>query len=248
MMHIRSIHASEARQLICFPHFSDTDLPAAFSRHTTSGARRRLAGHQTLWGEGEEREHIYLVRSGSICFAQMLPDGRRVVIGFAYPGDLIGLGASRHPCSAESMQSCQLEAMTTAAFQRAVSIDPELARLVQNEISQVLVSAYQHVVIISKLTAAERLAHFLVDLAERNERRGNGKTSLLLPMLRIDIADYLGLTIETVSRTFTAFKVAGLIAMEQPSIVLLRDLPRLSALAKGDRDTTPELIGRDLAA
>jgi CRP/FNR family transcriptional regulator, anaerobic regulatory protein len=248
MTYITPIDAAEAQQLICFPHFSAADLPAIFFRHTTFGARRKLASRQMLWSEGDSRGHVYLIRSGSVCFSQMLPDGRRVVIGFAYPGDLIGLGASRHPCSAESMQTCLLEAMTIAAFQRAVSVDPELARLAQNEVSEALVSAYQHVVVISKLTATERLAHFLVDLLERNERRGNGKASIVLPMRRIDIADFLGLTIETVSRIFTAFKCAGLIAMDQPSIVFLRDLPRLAALAHGDRDAAPEISSPGLAA
>jgi CRP-like cAMP-binding protein len=248
MMHMRSIHAQDARHVICFPHFPEADLPAIFSRHTVSGARRKLASHQMLWNQGEERRYVYLIRFGSVCFSQMLRDGRRVVIGFAYPGDLIGLGASRHPCSAETMQICQLEALPIAAFQRALANDPDLARLAQNEVSQALVSAYQHVTVISKLTAAERLAHFLVDLLQRNERRGNGKASVLLPMRRIDIADFLGLTIETVSRTFTAFRSAGLIAMDQPSIVLLRNLPRLSALANGDRDAAQAFGAQGLAA
>jgi CRP/FNR family transcriptional regulator, anaerobic regulatory protein len=248
MMHIRSIHSTEAQAVIAFPHFSNAELPAVFSRHANPGARRKIGGHRMLWCQGDERDHIYVIRSGSVCFSQMLEDGRRVVIGFAYPGDMIGLGASRHPCSAETMQSCVLESMPIAAFQRAVLADPDLARLAQSEVSHALMAAYRHVVVISKLAATERLAHFLVALSKHSERRGNGKTSIVLPMRRIDIADFLGLTIETVSRTFTAFKNAGLISMDQPSIVFLADLPRLSALARGNSEAVLEFATPGLAA
>jgi CRP/FNR family transcriptional regulator, anaerobic regulatory protein len=203
---------------------------------------RKLAQGQRLWSDGEDRKHVYLVRSGSLCFTRMLPDGRRVVIGFAYAGDMIGLGAEWHICDAEALQCCKLDALSTSSFQRAVQNDHTFALLVQTEIGHALSAAQDHVVVVSKLTAAERIAHFLVSLSNRNRRHGNSPASVVLPMRRVDIADFLGLTIETVSRTLTSFRKARVIEMNQPSVVFLSGLDTLSRLASGNSDENIRLI------
>jgi CRP/FNR family transcriptional regulator, anaerobic regulatory protein len=195
---------------------------------------RKVAANETLWCEGEERSHIFIVRSGAICFSRMLPDGRRIVLGFAYPGDIIGIGSDFHYCDAQTVQVTRLEAIPAASFKRAVVDDPSLGKQATAAVNQVLDAAYQHVVVISKLSANERLASFLMALSDRNERHGLSPLSIVLPMRRIDIADYLGLTIETVSRTFTILKNAGLIAMDQASIVVFKDTRKLRALAAGE--------------
>jgi CRP/FNR family transcriptional regulator, anaerobic regulatory protein len=195
---------------------------------------RKIPANETLWCEGEERSHIFIVRSGAICFSRMLPDGRRIVLGFAYPGDIIGLGSDLHNRDAQTVQATRLEAIPVAAFKRAVAEDPSLGRQATVAVNQALDAAYQHVVVISKLAANERLASFLIALSDRNERNGLSPLSIVLPMRRVDIADYLGLTIETVSRTFTILKNAGLIAMDQASIVIFKDIQKLRALASGE--------------
>jgi CRP/FNR family transcriptional regulator, anaerobic regulatory protein len=212
------------------------DIAQILNRSFAGSAPRKLAQGQRLWSEGEERSHVYLVRSGALCFSRMLPDGRRVVIGFAYAGDLIGLGFDRHICDADSIQCCKLEALSNIAFQRVVHADQAFADLVRSEIGHALSEAQEHVVVVSKLTAAERIAHFLVTLSNRNRRHGNSPASVVLPMRRVDIADFLGLTIETVSRTLTSFRKASFIEMEQPSVVFLRGLNNLSRLASGNSD------------
>lgn len=225
-------------EVIRFPACPGDALPAIFSRYFQPGLCRKVESHHALWREGDERTHVIWVRTGSVCLSRMLPDGRRVVVGFAYPGDLIGLGSERHPFDAETLQQSRLEAMPIAAFQRTLAEDPDLARLVRDEVSRCLMDAYAHIATISKYSACERLAHFLMDLSKRNQRRGTSATSVVLPMRRIDIADYLGLTIETVSRTFTQFRSEGLIAMDQPVVVFLKDYARLAVLARGDRDAS----------
>ena len=212
------------------------DTAQVLHRHFAGAQPRRIVAGHRLWSDGDKRCHVFLIRSGALCLSRLLPDGRRVVIGFAYPGDLIGLGGEMHGFDADAIQDCKLDAMAFPAFQRAAIADPALARIAQNEVSHALSSALEHMIVVTKLTAAERLAHFLVDLAERSRRRGNGAASVVLPMRRLDIADYLGLTIETVSRTFTSFRNAGWIAMDQPSVVFLKRLDRLAALASGDAD------------
>ncbi len=195
---------------------------------------RKVAANETLWCEGEERSHIFIVRSGAICFSRMLPDGRRIVLGFAYPGDIIGLGSDFHFCDAQTVQATRLEVIAAASFKRAVVEDPGLGRQAAAAVNQALSAAYQHVVVISKLSANERLASFLMALSDRNARHGLSPLSILLPMRRIDIADYLGLTIETVSRTFTIFRNTGLIAMDQANIIVFKDTGKLRTLASGE--------------
>ncbi len=232
-------------EAIRFPGAIAANVAAIFGRHLPAVPSRKIAAHSMIWREGEERRDVFVVRSGAVCFSKLLSDGRRVVTGFAYPGDIIGLGADRHTHDAEALHCCRLDAMPIAIFRRAAESDHEFARMAQDEVSAALLAAYDHLAVLSKMTAHERLAHFLVALSDRNRRLGHSPASVLLPMRRIDIADYLGLTIETVSRTFTHFKNGGLIVMDDPSVVFLADLQRLTALASCAGDCEP---GRKLAA
>jgi CRP/FNR family transcriptional regulator, anaerobic regulatory protein len=209
------------------------DAAQCLNRAFASATPRKLAPGQRIWCDGEERSHVYLLKSGAICFTRMLPDGRRVVIGFALPGDLVGLGGDWHHCDAEAIQACRMEALTAQAFQRLAHMDAGFARLVRAEVGLALTDAQSHVVVVSRLTAAERVAHFLMMLSDRNRRRGMSPASVVLPMRRIDIGDFLGLTIETVSRTLTMFRKARLIDMEHPSVVFLKGIPALAKLASG---------------
>jgi CRP/FNR family transcriptional regulator, anaerobic regulatory protein len=195
---------------------------------------RKVAANETIWCEGEGRSNIFIVRSGAICFSRMLPDGRRIVLGFAYPGDIIGIGSDFHYCDAQTVQTTRLEAIPAASFKRAAVDDPDFGKQATAAVNQALDAAYQHVVVISKLSANERLASFLMALSDRNGKHGLSPLSVVLPMRRVDIADYLGLTIETVSRTFTIFRNAGLIAMDQASIIIFKDIRKLRTLASGE--------------
>jgi len=196
---------------------------------------RKVAANETLWCEGEERSHVFIVRSGAVCFSRMLTDGRRIVLGFAYPGDIIGIGSDTHCYDAQTVQVTRLEAISAASFKRSVIDDPGLAKQATAAMEQALDAAYRHVAVISKLSANERLASFLVALSERNEGHGLSPLSIVLPMRRVDIADYLGLTVETVSRTFTILRNEGLIAMNQANIIVFKDIRKLHAIASGER-------------
>jgi CRP/FNR family transcriptional regulator, anaerobic regulatory protein len=195
---------------------------------------RKLAVDEALWCEGDERTHVCSVLSGAMCFSRMLPDGRRIVLGFAYPGDIVGLGSEAATSDAHAVQTTRIEMVSASVFKRAAKDDPDLGRKAAAAVSRQLDEAYQHVVVISKLSACERLASFLVTLSRRNEMRGLSPLSVILPMKRIDIADYLGLTIETVSRAFTHFRTTGLIELQGANIVLFKQLPRLKAMAAGE--------------
>ncbi|MGL5117155.1 MAG: Crp/Fnr family transcriptional regulator [Beijerinckiaceae bacterium] len=198
-----------------------------------SNGHRKLSADEALWCEGDARTHICSVLSGAICFSRVLLDGRRIVLGFAYPGDIIGLGGDFAPSDAHAVQTTRLELIPASVFKRAAKENPDLGRKAAVAVANQLDEAYQHVVVISKLSACERLASFLVALSHRNERRGLSRLSVILPMKRIDIADYLGLTIETISRTFTQFRVKGLIELQGTNIVLFKKLDVLQAMAAG---------------
>jgi CRP/FNR family transcriptional regulator len=211
--------------------------PMMMAKRLSSLASRKIAANETLWCEGDERSHIFIVRTGAVCMSRTLPNGRRIVLEFAYPGDIIGLGSDTHACDAHCVQSTKLDVIPASAFKRAVAEDPEFGRQASVQVSNALAAAYQHVVVISKLSASERLASFLMALSKRNEEHGLSAMSVVLPMKRLDIADFLGLTIETVSRTFTRFRDMGLITMDQHNVVLFRDLSKLRALAAGECDS-----------
>jgi CRP-like cAMP-binding protein len=207
---------------------------ALVSRNLCHSGVRKLASGELLWCEGDERKELYLIRSGALCQSRLLPDGRRIVLSFAYPGDVVGLGGDRHTADTHALQQTRLERVPATAFKRAIRDDAPLGRLIADELNQALAAAYNHVTVISRMSASERLASFLVTLSDRNARHGLSPLSVVLPMKRLDIADFLGLTIETVSRTFSALKAAGLIALDQCNIVIFRDIQKLRSMAAGE--------------
>ncbi len=201
-----------------------------------TGALRKIAGGQTLWSEGDACGYVYLVRSGSLSLSEMLPDGRRVVLGFAFPGDVIGIGSDIHACDAAAIEPTRLDALSNAQYRRAMKNDPVFFEAVRGVIRRSLKSAQEHVVVLSRLSAGERVAHFLVELSEQMRRSGGDQRRIRIAMRRADFADYLGLTVETICRTLTAFKCAGLIAADHRDEVLLLDMKHLTALATGESD------------
>ena len=115
-------------------------------------------------------------------------------------------------------------------------LDARVGLKLYDAVSHELLAARDLLFTVSQRTATERLAGFLLSLSRRNARRGEDAREIVLPMTRADIADFLGLTIETVSRTFTKFRVEGLIDLEQCVLVTIKDASALSELINGDRE------------
>jgi CRP/FNR family transcriptional regulator len=198
------------------------------------GVLRTVANREHLFLEGDAATHVYRVESGHVCIYRMVADGRRQVLDFAYPGDLIGLGAgSRHAANAQATSKTRLHCLPINVLHDIAHQDASLGMRLYDALSQELLAARELLFTVSQRTAAERLAAFLMGLAHRNERRGEPSHELVLPMARADIADYLGLTIETVSRTFTKFRLEGLIDLEQCILVTIVDPASLTAIANG---------------
>ena len=206
------------------------------ARLSTSGVKR-LEGREHLFCEGDPASHVYRIESGYVCIYKMMPDGRRQVVDFGYPGDLVGLGAgSEHLTSAHALGSCRVRAIPAATLQHLARQDAALAMSLYDAVSGELEAARDLLLSCCQQSAIERLASFLVMLARRNARKGLDVTTLNLPMTRSDIGDYLGLTIETVSRTFTKLKAMGLIELAQCTTVRIVDLGAIEGLAEGGHE------------
>jgi CRP/FNR family transcriptional regulator, nitrogen fixation regulation protein len=173
---------------------------------TLIGVARGLSRDQAVFVEGSRAEFVYKVVSGAVRTFRLLADGRRQIIGFHLPGDLFGIEAnSVHGATAEAICDSVL-----VSARRASLLDDreQQGRLMRHALNQ-LHRSQDHLLTLGRRSAVERVAGFLTDLADRT----GAADSVALPMSRQDIADYLGLTIETVSRTLTQMQARGLVRL-----------------------------------
>lgn len=196
------------------------------------GGKIRLAPGTALVREGDPRREVHTLVSGMVRQVRLLPDGRRHVAGFVLPGDFIGFSAApRHRNSVEAVTESVLCAFSLASVRSLRARYPEFDASLFRQACGELDVAGSYLVALARMTPAERLAAFLLDLAARQQRRGGREDHADLPMTRADIADHLGLTIETVSRSFSRLKQEGVLHFEHPHHIELRDPPRLRAMA-----------------
>ena len=198
------------------------------------GQRRSFDAKEHIFRDGDAADQLYKVEAGNVCVYKLMSNGRRQIIDFAYPGDLIGLGAlSEHAANAQAMTKTRLRCIPAAALRKLAGDDARLGIKLYEALSHQLVAARELLFAVRQRTASERVAAFLLALSKRNERNGEPPLEFVLPMTRNDIADFLGLTIETVSRMFSRFRLAGLIDIEQIVLIRIRDREALEALAAG---------------
>ena len=188
--------------------------------------------HQTLFSQGEASESVYNVTAGSVRLFKLLPDGRRQVVGFALPGDFLGLAMSeRNGFSAETLSATSACQFPRVPFSDLLDAKPHLLRRLHDMASHELSLAQDQMVILGRRTAEEKIASFLVGLRKRWARIDGSTVRAPLPMSRQDIGDYLGLTVETVSRMMTKLAREKAIVIT-PDGVRLLDPARLEALAE----------------
>ncbi len=206
-----------------------------FADGLSAGSTRTIQPREHLFCEGDPASHVYLVEAGHVCIYRMMPDGRRQVIDFAYPGDMIGLGAlGEHAANAQATAKSWVRCIPIATLHTFVANNAKLGLELYEALSQELLAAREHLFTVSQCSAPERVAAFLLALSRRNERRGENPAEIVLPMTRTDIADFLGLTIETVSRTLSRFRADGLITIEHCILVTLLDSDGLCDVAASD--------------
>ncbi len=202
----------------------ETPAAAVFgdSRGTSpfDGVQIRYAREEEIFGEGEPAIYVYKVLSGAVRTYRILRDGRRQIDEFHFARGYFGIEAGEeHRTSAEAI------ADSTVLIARRISLaglagqDNDIARQLLKLTVEGLQRTQDHVVLLGRKSACERVASLLLDLSER---AGNPRT-LEVPMSRQDMADYLGLTIETVSRTLTQLQVDGMIYIPTSRRIVLRD-------------------------
>ena len=186
----------------------------------------------TLARAGEERAYVYTVTSGALRLVRTLADGRRQVNGFVLPGDYLGLsGSDHHRYDIEAIADSRVCRVPTAQMRDLRLRYPHLERKLLQRACQELDAAQDNALALARLQPPERVADFLMRLAAREAMYGHPGNQVHLPMGRGDIADHLGLTMETVSRTFTKLRQAGLIALPQLNLVEILDPAGLQQLA-----------------
>jgi len=159
---------------------------------------------RTIFVEGEIAASVYTVKSGTLRLYRILPDGRRQIVGFVTAGDFIGLSLSeRCAYSADAIDDAVVCRFDRTAYVNFVSQTPRLLRRLHEATSHELTLAQDHMVLLGRRSAEEKVATFLLSLRERMRRLGASVVTLALPMSRTDLADHLGLTIETVSRVIS---------------------------------------------
>ena len=189
------------------------------------------ARNAEIFGEDEPAEHIYVVISGVVRICKLLGDGRRQIEAFCLPGDAFGWerGANNR-FSAEAVSECRLARIKRSILFARACDDAELSQSLWALTFAELHRAQDHLLLLGRKTAQERVAAFLLDLSRRSERGDHVGSEVVLPMSRQDMADYLGLTIETVSRTLTSLEESELIALPSSRRVLLKDRHALRRL------------------
>lgn len=182
------------------------------------GAIMSYPRNSEIFGENEPAVYLYKVVSGSVRTYNILSDGRRQIGGFYLPGDIFGLQFDEHTFSAEAISDAKILVIKRSALNSLAGRDAAIARELIALISRELCRMQKQVLLLIK-SAQERVASFLLEMAERV----SAGDAVELPMSRQDVADYLGLTIETVSRTLTSLECAAVIEVPTSRRIILRN-------------------------
>ncbi len=208
MLQTKNIHhLKEVTNAALFDGEPDS-LQALFKRQPIE----HLAAGQSLFFEGDIAKHLFEVVEGSLRIFKIISDGRRVITGFLHAGDIVGVSLKNHYLySAEAIVDVRVRRLVRKTFEAEIARCPDLRPEVFSHLCDEMAAAQDQMVLLSCKNAEERVCTFLRKQIKRGSGlQGNG-VLVELPMTRLDIADYLGLTIETVSRTMTKLTQRGIL-------------------------------------
>lgn len=214
---------------------SDTRDMARSSAFPASGISLAFERNQAIFDDGEPASHFYKVTRGAIRLCKLFPDGRRQVVGFCFPGEYFGLcwQGAEYTLTAEAAsdttlvrfnQRCLFDTDSSAEFRS------QLISMLFGELSLM----QNHLLMLGRQTVKERVASFFLMVLERQGVKADDNAAVDLLMGRQDIADYLGLTIETVCRTISDLKRAGIIAVPGVREIVVEKPEELRSIASGD--------------
>lgn len=195
-------------------------------------ARRPLERSRNLFLPGTPFHSLFVVRSGSFKSFVTNEQGETQILGFHLPGEILGLDAissERHQCTAEALERTTVCEVPFAQLSQIALEVPDLQRQLLRVISREVMRDHEHLVMMGRRHAQERLAIFLLSLSQRYGRLKRDPGYLTLPMSRYELANYLGLVVETISRLFTRFQQIGVLEVRRKNVRIL-DFARLETL------------------
>lgn len=188
-----------------------------------------------LFFEGDSADDMFVIVKGAVKLYKLLPDGRRQITGFLFAGDFLGLAFNdTYQYSTEALSSGELCRLKRSKVEALIDDLPKLGHRLLNLATHEIVAAQDQMLLLGRKSAQEKLASFLLWLSERAAQRGDSYNPVHLPMGRADMADYLGLTVETVSRTMTRLRKSALVKLAEGNMVHLVDIEALHEIADGD--------------
>jgi CRP-like cAMP-binding protein len=228
--HSTAFHVTDFRPAIAPAQAGAKGLPEHLSRLRDFGTVQHFTRNEPIFHEADPARHILQIVSGTVRLCRHTPDGRRHVAEFVLAGDLCGvLGGATQSFTAEAVTDVVVIAYPRAQFDRMSQSDPVFREKVFSHLSRHLLSVQMHSFVLGCQSAKERLATFLLRLAERTGSIRSGRVDLA--MGRQDIADHLGLTIETICRAIAALKNDRVLEVPNTHQLVLRNIDALGELA-----------------
>lgn len=205
----------------------------------------KLAVGEAVFWEGDTASHLFQIVEGCLRLYRILADGRRAIIGFRFGGETLGMACQNtYGYTAETVTAVRLRRIGRNRIWAATDGADLLQPVLMARIFEEMAAAQRHIIVLGQLGAEERVANFLISFACRTGSDRRRPVAVELPMTRLDIADYLGLTIETVCRVISKFKREGMIAPDGRHRIILKDISALLHLAGELEDgTSSDLAG-----
>jgi CRP/FNR family transcriptional regulator len=200
--------------------------------------RRRLKRGARLFSDGEAFSSLYAIRTGFFKTSVTTEDGRDQVTGFQMAGEIVGLDGivnDRHTCNAVALDDAEVCVMPFEHIEDLSREVPALQSQVHRIMSREIVREHGVMLLLGSMRAEERLAAFLLNLLQRMHARGFSQSEMILRMTREEIGSYLGLKLETVSRTFSKFVTDGIVEVKQRQVRII-DRDALTGIANSDRN------------
>jgi len=228
MLYTATAHAKQPIWSLAFANAAPARNP--LDALDALGTRMTVKRGQEIYAEGGDAGYCYKLVSGSVRLVKLMSDGQRQICEFLVPGDMLGFETQgEYYFSAEAVTDAVLMRYSRRNAELLINENPAAARFVRSMTAATLQGAYERMVLLCHKSAQERVAWFLLEMADRSKVRGDGCVEL--PMTRSDIADYLGMVIETVSRVLTQLKQSGVIVMKSVNRIALVDREGLEDIA-----------------
>jgi CRP/FNR family transcriptional regulator len=207
---------------LCFPQGM---LPEDMNKlDSVVEQRKPLHKNDHLYHESDPSHAIYAVRSGSVKTVVESPNGDEQIVGFHLPGELLGFDGfedEKHKCSAIALETCSVCVLPMSKLENLCATLPSLQLQMRRIMGKEVASEHRMLLMLGKMSAEEKIATFLLSISTRMDERHWNATEFVLSMPRQDIANYLGLAVETVSRLFADYQEKGIIQVDRRRISIL---------------------------